>query len=353
MSAACFDAPLIAGAALFGAAGLGVSGAAVRAATAAGAHGPGLLYNDWDAGDDAKAFRALVVSAPSSGALFVHEDGSFTLTGAADGSYAIGYRLFVDGIDLGLASAAIVVGIAGNFALTPAGLGGTVQFGAPSVSFSAPAAFAVTNAGGISSSMALGIPTLILVPLSGEPEPVTLAEARLACRLSDGELDAELADLIATAREQAEHITSRFYRRQIQVQPMSDWPLARYLLLPLHDPAAVVITYRSAADPDNWTTFAADQFRWGPLGHETSIRLRAGVEWPTLASAEEWGEAERVRIAVTVGPSDVASVPACVRRYILASVAAWLEQPAAQRAGGQLSTHPLFERLLDPERLWA
>ena len=114
--------------------------------------------------------------------------------------------------------------------------------------------------------------------------------------------------------------------------------------------SAVAISYRSAATPEDWTALASDQIRWGALGHQTSIRLRAAVAaWPELADATEWPD--RLRVDVTVGPADVASVPASVQRYILASVAGWLDQSAAL-ADGRLQANPLFERLLDRERLW-
>lgn len=106
-----YDAPLIANRLVYGVDGFGVLGSVIRSATGTGAHGPGLLYNDWDSGDDAKQFRALIVSPPSSGTLFVHEDGSFTLTGAIDGSYTLTYRLFVDGVDMGTATASFSIGV--------------------------------------------------------------------------------------------------------------------------------------------------------------------------------------------------------------------------------------------------
>lgn len=120
---------LIASSVVYGDPGHGVLGSVIRATTATGAHGPGLLYNDWDnASDDTKEFRALIVTPPASGALFVFEDGSFTLAGAADGSYTLTYRLFVDGADLGTTTATFTVG-----AYTPASdvtLNGWVAVGA-------------------------------------------------------------------------------------------------------------------------------------------------------------------------------------------------------------------------------
>jgi hypothetical protein len=196
------------------------------------------------------------------------------------------------------------------------------------------------------------MPTLLSYP-NGSVEPVTPADARLACRIDGTELDAELAINIEQARASAEHITSRWYRRQVQREQLADWPAESFIVLPLYAPQAVVIEYRSAADPEAWTPWPADQYRWGSFGFETRIdRRRTVPAWPLLADALEWPE--RVRIDVTVGPVDAATVPACVRRYILASVAAWVDQPAAQRAGsGDIQANPLFEHLLDGERLWA
>lgn len=111
MSCRVDTSPLIAGACVVSLyPGLGIDGATMRATTGTGAHGPGLLYNDWDAGDDAKEFRALIETPPAAGTFTPYEDGSFTLAGAADGSYSVVYRLFVDGADLGTATSTITVG---------------------------------------------------------------------------------------------------------------------------------------------------------------------------------------------------------------------------------------------------
>lgn len=119
MSIRVDTASLISGAIVCGNRGLGVTGAVIRATTATGTHGPGILYDDWDnSGDDAKEFRGLVITPPASGTLFVYEDGSFSLTGAADGSYSLVYRLFVDGVDLGTATETINVGSGSSTGLT-------------------------------------------------------------------------------------------------------------------------------------------------------------------------------------------------------------------------------------------
>jgi hypothetical protein len=97
-----YGAGLISGAQTYGSGGLGILGSVIRATTATGPHGAGYLYNDWDdASDDPKEFRGLITVEPSAGTFLAYEDGSFTLTGAPDGSYSFTYQLYVDGVATG------------------------------------------------------------------------------------------------------------------------------------------------------------------------------------------------------------------------------------------------------------
>lgn len=99
MSLRIDPAEWISGAYVVGGTGLGELGSDIAATTASGEDGAGILFNDLDLpGDEGKEIRALILSVPASGVLFVNEDGSFTLTGAADGSYSFTYRLYVDGV---------------------------------------------------------------------------------------------------------------------------------------------------------------------------------------------------------------------------------------------------------------
>lgn len=94
-----------------GGTGLGVKGSVIRATTANGPHGPGILYDDWDdSSDDNKEFRAFIVTAPSGGTLFVNEPGDFTFSDAPDGLYELVYRLDIDGVSQGNATETFIVG---------------------------------------------------------------------------------------------------------------------------------------------------------------------------------------------------------------------------------------------------
>lgn len=105
-----YDAPLISGKAVYGVTSLGIAGATIRATTGSGPNGPGILYNDWDSSaDDVKEFRALVISGAPAGTFF-YEDGSFDIpAGTANGTYPILYRLYVDGADMGTATATVTI----------------------------------------------------------------------------------------------------------------------------------------------------------------------------------------------------------------------------------------------------
>lgn len=110
---------LISGALVIGDTGLGVLGSVVRSDTATGPNGAGILYNDWDTGDDNKEFRALVLSGAPAGTFF-YEDGSFSVPGGtADGTYPVSYRLFVDGVDMGTSTATITIGAGGGDTTAP------------------------------------------------------------------------------------------------------------------------------------------------------------------------------------------------------------------------------------------
>lgn len=100
---------LISGAMVCGDRGLGVLGSTILADTATGDHGAGYLYNDVDPGDEGKEFRGLIVTPPSAGTFFAYEDGSFSLV-APDGAYTFVYKLYVDGVDLGNATASVTIG---------------------------------------------------------------------------------------------------------------------------------------------------------------------------------------------------------------------------------------------------
>lgn len=92
---------LIPGAIVCGNRGLGVLGSTILLTTSGGTDGNGVLYNDVEAGDEAKEFRAYIVTPPTEGELYMDEDGTFTYAGGPD---TFTYEGFVDGVSYGTSS---------------------------------------------------------------------------------------------------------------------------------------------------------------------------------------------------------------------------------------------------------
>lgn len=182
-------------------------------------------------------------------------------------------------------------------------------------------------------------------------EPVTAAEVKVAARVDNdlgatSSLDGLIGTLIATAREQAEQLTGRTYRQSVYLVELEDWPAVTDVLQ-VYRPSACVVRYWTgtafAALPEAAYAFAAG----GPGGVGTLLAPALGSAWPSLGLR---ALGRRVEIELTAEPP--ASMPACVKTFITASVAAWLKTPEALAAAA-LGPHPLFVSLLHGENLLA
>lgn len=187
------------------------------------------------------------------------------------------------------------------------------------------------------------------------PEPVTVAAAKLAAGV-DADItswDADIAELIASAREQAEHITGRTYRRTVWREERGDWPAASEAIR-VHAASACTISYWTGS---SWQALDAAAFVYAPggigqCGTCVAPSLSAG-SWPELGDV---ALGPRVRIDLTAGPAEVppgdpVPIAAPAARYIKAHVAAWLKTREAT-ASASIARQPLFDALLDGERLY-
>lgn len=91
----------------YGGPGLGVLGADVPSS---GAHGAALLFNDISLPAEATdEFRALILTVPAAGALFVYEDSSLSFSGP-DGVHTGTYEGYKNGLSYGVAAYSITLG---------------------------------------------------------------------------------------------------------------------------------------------------------------------------------------------------------------------------------------------------
>jgi hypothetical protein len=146
-------ASIVPGACHVGARGLGMLGSEIKAATAIGEHGPGLMFNDGL--DDNREYRLVVRNSTfPAGALIIEEDGSVDYTAAGTAVY----DLYESGELVPDGPWGISAGF--SFAVAPVGIASGVAFGAASVS--GPQA-SVIGAGGMASGVSFGVPTIGLI----------------------------------------------------------------------------------------------------------------------------------------------------------------------------------------------
>jgi len=200
-------------------------------------------------------------------------------------------------------------------------------------------------------------------------EPVTLAEAKLHCRVDTTDEDASFTRWIQGAREQAEHLLERSLLPQTWEKTQDAFTycnpdgIAQYLPNPgasvpfqatridLPRPPVIAVTwvkYLDSATGAQQTMNSADYVV--DIDNEPGgITLAPGKSWPGT-----WPVPNAVRIRYTAGYADAASVPANIKNFILLLVGTLfrfreLDIDAAQAV--QRSPH--LVGLLDRERIWS
>lgn len=177
-------------------------------------------------------------------------------------------------------------------------------------------------------------------------EPVTTAEAAIAARISSGDaLEPLLPGLITAARQIAEQQTGKQLMAQTWRIELADWPDADRVLH-IHRATAVAISYWTGSA---WASLAGSAFAFYPQCTGTGVAPAVGTSWPTLGTV---AGGPRVRIDITAGATDAATVPECVKLFIKALVAHWVSYPEAATARS-MAQAPFLPMLLDGERLWA
>lgn len=175
-------------------------------------------------------------------------------------------------------------------------------------------------------------------------EPVSLAEAKANARLDVSDFDMLIEAFIATAREGAEFITGRAYRAGVWRWVGADWPAKPLPLVGVASAAvrrwdgqAFVVVPPSA--------YVCTESLGAP---GTVLAPAVGSAWPPLGVV---AAGARVQIELTVDPLSPGLIPASVKTYILAHVAAWLKAPEAL-TGASVVCNPLLKGLLQEQRVF-
>lgn len=176
-------------------------------------------------------------------------------------------------------------------------------------------------------------------------EPVTLDEAKLAARIGGSTaFDALVPGLIVAARQLAEQETGRQLMAQTWRTELTDWPASTDVIA-VHQATSAAVSYWTGSA---WMTMADAGYEFGALDNGTALAPAISTSWPTLGDK---AVGPRVRIDLTAGATDAADVPECVKLYIKALVAHWVDNPSAA-ASNRTVEAPFLRLLLDPARIY-
>jgi uncharacterized phiE125 gp8 family phage protein len=178
-------------------------------------------------------------------------------------------------------------------------------------------------------------------------EPVTLAEAKLHCRVTGTDDDARITTMITAAREHAEQITGRSLAEQTLRLYLDAWPEYGDVELP-RPPVTQINSVQyydtaGALQSITSTNYALDDKR------------DQDVHWLLPADDYEWPDVNDVANAIIIeyeAGYTAENCPAAIKQYILASVAAMFDQAAAL-ARSDRNPQPVkwIEGLLDRYRI--
>lgn len=176
-------------------------------------------------------------------------------------------------------------------------------------------------------------------------EPVTLAEAKIQCRVDTSDEDAYLTSLITAAREYVENVLDISLITQVWEARYDTFPLWEIILpRPPMQAATVTVVYRDEAGASRTITSAANAFQIDAYATPGRIYpLYEGV-WPAVR-----GDENSVTVRWTAGyGASGSSVPQTVRNLIMLLVAHWYEmrQPVVAGFSQVLPVPQTFETLL-------
>ena len=176
-------------------------------------------------------------------------------------------------------------------------------------------------------------------------EPVTLAEAKVQCRVDGSDEDAYITSLITAAREYVESVLDVSLISQVWEARYDTFPLWEIILpRPPMQAATVTVIYRDEAGNNQTITSAANAFQVDAYATPGRIYpLYEGV-WPAVR-----GDENSVTVRWTAGyGASGASVPATVKSLIMLLVAHWYEmrQPVVAGYSQVLPVPQTFETLL-------
>lgn len=154
-------------------------------------------------------------------------------------------------------------------------------------------------------------------------EPVSLAEARLQCKVDadDTSHDALLTSLCTAAREFAEHYTGRALAEQTLEAALDEFPCDDYIDLPM-PPAATITSVKYTDTAGTEQTMPTSDYSLSAYGDSRRVSLAYGATWP---STQDVVDAVRIRFVTGYGVESGPALPKAAKAAMLLHVE--LESP--------------------------
>lgn len=183
--------------------------------------------------------------------------------------------------------------------------------------------------------------TLITAPTA---EPVTLAEAKLHCRVDGSADDALIGTLIAAARSQAEHILGRSLMTQTWELVLDAFPDGGIELGMPPQQSIVSVKYLDTAGGE--VTLGSTAYALDTDSLPGWLLPDADTGWPQAGAI-----ANAVRVRFTAGYASADDVPDAIKQWILVNVGYWYANREAA-SDRKLEPLPYVAGLLDRYRVW-
>lgn len=196
--------------------------------------------------------------------------------------------------------------------------------------------------------------THIAVTLVTPPEPfVSLAEAKLQCRVDHDEEDSLIADKLAAAIEDVEDHTARRFVTQTWDIVYPCWPRERFLLVPFGRLQSVASLAYTTAAGDAVTLTEGTHYLADTASEPGRIVLPRGASWPS----GELSEVSPIVARIVCGYGDAADVPKRAKAAVLLQTAHLYKHRESVIVGNAAAVDAKqladgVQRLLSPLTLW-
>lgn len=173
-------------------------------------------------------------------------------------------------------------------------------------------------------------------------EPVSLAEAKLHCKVDGSDDDTLITGLITAARQQAEHRTGRALCTQTLEQVLDAFPDAVKLPMP---PAKTVVSVKYFDANGAEQTMPDTDYSLDKDSTPGWLVPAFGLTWPST-----YAIANAVRVRYTAGYGVAADVPQSIKVWMLMAISTMYNQREGIITGAIVAEVPrdFFAGLLDP-----